>query len=116
MQDSDKKPRRAGRHAAPSPETEPDFVEERSLDPESEAPEPEDVPIADEYDLLGDEGDIPIRIGKKKSKKTNKKQRKKATIPAKRIAGRPSPSKSASAGRSCFPKSASTAAAACLRS
>ena len=73
MQDSDKKPRRAGRHAAPAPEAAETDLREEEQQPHA----PEDASI-DEYDLLGDEGDIPIRIGKKKSKEPKKKVQKKA--------------------------------------
>ena len=78
MQDSDNKPKRAGRHAAPAPEVEPEFTGEQQLSPDAPEPAPDDAPITDEYDLLGDEGDIPIRIGKKKSADGRKKDKKKA--------------------------------------
>ena len=77
MQDSEKKTRRKGRHSAPAPEAEP-LEAEQQLDPEAEHPAPDDAPITDEYDLLGDEGDIPIRIGKKKSARSRKKEQKKS--------------------------------------
>ena len=84
MQDSEKKTRRKGRHSVQAPESEPleaellDPEEEQQPDPEAQQPAPDDAPITDEYDLLGDEGDIPIRIGKKKSDRGKKKERKKS--------------------------------------
>lgn len=65
MQESEKKPKHAGKHAAPSPEPAP-------------APEPEDA-LLDDYDLTGDEGDIPLRLKRKRNaappRKTGKKRR-----------------------------------------
>ena len=78
MQDPDNKPKRAGRHAAQAPEIVPEFLDEQPLNLELEEEAPDDAHMTDEYDLLGDEGDIPIRLGKKKSKKSGNSERKKA--------------------------------------
>ena len=76
MQDSDKKPKRAGRHAAQAPEAVETGLPEEDRVHATIPHAPDDA--IDEYDLLGDEGDIPIRIGKKKSAEPKKKARKKA--------------------------------------
>ena len=66
MQDSEKKPKHAGKHHAKTPH--PEAVKE---------PIPEfDDAILDEYDLGGTEGEIPLRLKKKTSSKTNKKKKK----------------------------------------
>ena len=67
MQDSEKKPKHAGKHAAP--------VQEPVQDNEDA--------VLDEYEFGIDEGEIPIRLGKKKkpaaSKKSGKKKKKKSS-------------------------------------
>jgi len=65
MQDSDKKPKHAGKHTAPVEEMKPDV---------------DDV-VLDDFDLSGEEGEIPLRLKNKKkpgAKKKNKKNTKKA--------------------------------------
>ena len=74
MQDSDKKPKRKGRHAAASPEEGFERVEAQAPAPEPEPDAPDDAE-ADEYDLLGDEGDVPIHLGKKKKSAAGEKSR-----------------------------------------
>ena len=50
MQDSDKKPKHAGKHTAPVEEMKPDV---------------DDV-VLDDFDLSGEEGEIPLRLKNKK--------------------------------------------------
>lgn len=75
MQEPEKKPRHAAKHAAP--------VEEPK-------PVAED-PGTDEYDLLGDEGDIPLRIRKKSE--SGSSQRKRSAKPSGKRATRRKKSK-----------------------
>ena len=63
MQESEKKPRHAGKHAAEVKEVKP-------------IPPQEDIQL-DEYDLLGDEEDIPLR-SKKRAKTSSSRKRKAA--------------------------------------
>ena len=61
MQDSEKKPKHAGKHHAKT--TQPEAVKE---------PIPElDDAFLDEYDLGGTEGEIPLRLKKKKKASTD---------------------------------------------
>ena len=82
MQDPEKKTRRKARHSAQAAESEPleaeqlDPEADLQPDPEAQQPAPDDASMTDEYDLLGDEGDVPIRIGKKKSARGKKKSDK----------------------------------------
>ena len=82
MQDSDKKPKRAGRHAAQTPDVAGNDIPAEERQPEQENSEPKlhatEDNFIDEYDLLGDEGDIPLRIGKKKKGEKPKKEPKRA--------------------------------------
>ena len=77
MQDSEKTAKRAGKHAAPAPSPAP-------------APEIEDA-LLDEYDVAGDEGDIPLRV-KSKKKSAPKRSAKKKRSGAKAGKGRKKPS------------------------
>ena len=92
MQESEKKAPenecpRPGKHAAPKPEA-----------PASPAPDADDVPkpsaaedaeevLSEDYDLLGDESEIPLRRKKKAEKKSPASQRAKGKKPAKKKAG-----------------------------
>lgn len=70
MQEPEKKPRHAAKHAAPVEEPKP-VAEELG---------------ADEYELLGDEGDIPLRIRKKSERSSRRERSSKAS--RRRVAGR----------------------------
>lgn len=62
MQDSEKKPKHAGKHSAPKQAPAPEPVEE----------------ILDDYEIEGDEGEIPLRLNKKKKKADAERKKKKA--------------------------------------
>lgn len=77
MQESGKKGKHAAKHAA----AEPLEIKEEQIPVETIPENPEDT-YADDYDLYGDEAEIPLRLKKKKtvkkaSEKKNKKKKKK---------------------------------------
>lgn len=86
MQDSEKKKKRRGRHAAPVQEFPPELEEELDREPEPEPVEPDDAEL-DEYDLLGDEEDVPLRAGKRRG--SERKPRRERRHRRKRKAKRP---------------------------
>ncbi len=77
MQDTENRPRR-GRHAASEPEAELEAKElqsESGEETEEPAADEADSAYTDEYDLLGDEGDVPLRLSRRKKKRKARRER-----------------------------------------